>query len=355
MRIMHETDELSRAELPLMRITTLGEFALERLVPGDQGDPPRYVRVARSEWGNRGPAMTLLKVLLCRAQRRALRSELIEAIWPDHEAINAAHALDSATSVLRRHILRTGDSGVMLLTLRSGGETALKLPGQHRLWVDSDAFLSQVSGAMRVEHRGQSPIPLLEDALALARGEFLEDDLCAEWAQGRRHTVNGARHRALFKLVDLHLEDGQVSLAEEWLFAALEENPTDEDVLCRLMTMLARQGRRREALQLYLYAEDVLREEQAEPAAYTRDVARRIRQGLALSEQGARYAAAVGRAPNPLGGGGPPDWGSGIGEERSRMASLCAGRAVPPYQYRSLRHRSQRRLGVSTGWTLGSS
>ncbi len=86
---------VDHAEYPLMRIITLGEFALERLVPTPprvQDEPPRYARVARSEWSHRGPAMALLKVLLCRPNRRVSRDELIEAIWPDHEAINAAHA-----------------------------------------------------------------------------------------------------------------------------------------------------------------------------------------------------------------------------------------------------------------------
>src|SRR5437899_12087283 len=106
-----------------MGVITLGEFALERLVPTPsrtQDEPPRYARVARSEWSNRGPAMALLKVLLCRPNRRASRDELIEAIWPDHGEINAAHALESAASVLRRHILLTGQIGSLLLTLRSG-------------------------------------------------------------------------------------------------------------------------------------------------------------------------------------------------------------------------------------------
>src|SRR5258708_9817617 len=101
--------------------------------------------------------MALLKVLLCQANRRASRDELIEAIWPDHEAINAAHALDSAASVLRRHILRTSEVGSLLLTLRSGGETIFKLPRQHRFWGDADAFLSLVSQAMRGECPGPDP------------------------------------------------------------------------------------------------------------------------------------------------------------------------------------------------------
>src|SRR3989449_450214 len=177
---MHSTVEQDHAEYALMRITTLGEFALERLVRASSpsGDePPHYVRVAQSEWSNRGPAMALLKVLLCRANRRASRDELIEAIWPEHESINAAHALDSAASVLRRHILRMGEVGSLLLTLRSGGETIFKLAGQQRIWVDADAFLSLVSQALRAEDQGQNLLPLLEKAHALATGGVLADDL----------------------------------------------------------------------------------------------------------------------------------------------------------------------------------
>src|SRR2546421_2921797 len=181
---MYSTVEYDHTEHPLLRITTLGEFALERLVrtpSRPQDEPPRYSRVARSEWSNRGPAVALLKVLLCRANRRASRDELLEAIWPHPETINAAHALDSAASVLRRHILRTDEVGSLLLTLRSGGETIFKLAGQHRLWGDADALLSLVSQALRAECQGQDPPPLLEEAHNLARGEVLQDELYAEW------------------------------------------------------------------------------------------------------------------------------------------------------------------------------
>jgi hypothetical protein len=94
---MYSTFERDHTNHPLMRITTLGEFALERLVGTSSqahDEQPRYARVAQSEWSNRGPAMTLLKVLLCRANRRASRDELTAAIWRDHVEINAAHALD---------------------------------------------------------------------------------------------------------------------------------------------------------------------------------------------------------------------------------------------------------------------
>ncbi len=352
---MHNTDEYARTKHPLMRVTTLGEFALQRLVPAlpqDSDEPPCYEGVVRSEWSNRGPAMALLKVLLCRPNRRASRDELIEAIWPDHGEINAAHALESAVSVLRRHILRTGGVGSLLLTLRSGGETILKLAGQQRIWVDADALLSLVSQALRAECRGQNPLPLLEEAHALARGAFLEDDLYVPWAQPRRHTINGARHRVLFKLVDLYLEGERVGLAEELLFAALEEDPTDEDALCRLMVLLVEQERRQEALQLYQYAEDVLQEEQDEPAVYTRELARRIRQGLVLRERGERYHAVRVQALFLVRQDVEArDLGDGFDEKRAQLRTdaACVGQTPSPYRYRPPRRRSWRRAALPVG------
>jgi DNA-binding SARP family transcriptional activator len=353
---MHNAFVQNHAQYPLVRITALGEFALERLVRAPSGardEPARYERVAQSEWSNRGPAMALLKVLLCRANRRACRDELIEAVWPDHEAINAAHALDSAASVLRRHILRAGEAGGLLLTLRSGGETIFKLAGQQRLWVDADALLSLASQALRAECQGQDPLPLLEEAHALARGEFLEDDPYAEWAQGRRRTINGARHRVLFKLVDLYTRDGRAGLAEELLFAALEEDPTDEDALCRLMELLAGQERRQEALSLYQYTEDVLHEERAEPAVYTRELARRIRQGLVLRERWEGYTAARVRTLSLV----EPDamsrrHGGGLRAKRMRLPSHAAAGGDPtftPYRYPPLRRRAQRQGALPIG------
>ena len=295
---MDERDahERGQAGYPRVRIRTLGEFALERLTPAPPlglDGPPRYERVDPREWSSRGPAMALLKVLLCRPNRRAARDELIENIWPDHETLNAAHALDSAASVLRRNILRTHAGGSLLLTLRSGGETIFRLPGQDLLWVDADEFLDLAAKAVRAECQGQDPLPLLEAARALDGGVFLEDDPYAEWALGRRRTIEGARHRVLYQLVDLSLAGGRLGQAEELLFAALEEDPVDEDALCRLMILLAERGRRREALQLYQYAAEVLREERSEPAVYTRELAGRIRQGLTLRERAGGYTALV--------------------------------------------------------------
>jgi DNA-binding SARP family transcriptional activator len=157
----------------------------------------------------------------------------------------------------------------------------------------------------------------------------------------------------LFKLVDLYLEDERVGLAEELLFAALEEDPTDEDALCRLMLLLVEQQRRQEALQLYQYTEDVLQEEQAEPAVYTRELARRIRQGLVLREQGERYTAVRGQTLSLVGRGVVArDRGDGVCAKRARLTANAApggGQTPSPYRYRPLRHRSRRQAVLPVG------
>ncbi|MEO8955818.1 MAG: BTAD domain-containing putative transcriptional regulator [Ktedonobacteraceae bacterium] len=291
---MDDTIEQEHAQYPLVRVITMGEFSLERLVPASSPtlQQHHYTQIARGEWSSRGPAAVLLKVLLCRVNRRATKDELIEAIWPDNGLENAGHALDSAASVLRRHVLRTHAGESLLYTIRGGGgETTFRLAGQQRLWVDADALLTLAARAMRAEGQGQDPFPFLEEAHALASGDFLADDLYCDWAQGRRRTINGARHRVLYKLVDLYLKENRTSQAEELLFTFLEQDPTNEDALCRLMVLLAEQERPQEALQLYQYAAYALQEEKTEPNAYTRELAGRLRRGFVVREQKSSYRA----------------------------------------------------------------
>ncbi len=290
---MNITAKQSHPRYPFVRIFTFGEFTIERLVSISSVPTckPCYVRIAWDEWSNRRASMDLLKILLCMPNRRASKDELIESIWPNHAMINALHTLDSAASILRRHILQVHSGESLLQTVRGNGETALKLATQSYLWVDADAFLTLAARADRAEKGGQDPLPLLERAHTFVQGQFLEEDLHAPWSQGRRNTVNGARRRVFYKLVELYLRGQRVCEAEALLFSFLEENPTDEDALCQLMIILAERERRQEALNMYAYVADELRGQRKEPAPYTQELVQRIRRGLAVREASMGYAA----------------------------------------------------------------
>jgi tetratricopeptide (TPR) repeat protein len=207
--------------LRAMRISTFGEFALERLVPAQPSTAhaPRYERVAQEEWRSRGPAKT-----------------------------------------------------------RAGGVTIFSLPGQERLWVDADAFLGSVEQATHAERMGADPLPILEAAHALVTGEFLEDELYSGWAEPRRQMINAAHHRCLYRLADLYLERNRPEQAETVLHLFLIDEPTDEDVLCRLLLLLEEQGRSQEAWQLYEHTARVLDQEfHTAPMPRTSMLAERLR------------------------------------------------------------------------------
>ncbi len=288
---MDQADEKENIAQPLLRVTTFGEFTLERLAPSPHYiQSPRYIHLPREDVNSRGTALTMLKILLCRSDRRASKEELIAAIWDaNQEAINTAHTLHTAASLLRRHILRTYSGESLLITLRGGGETSFKLPPQHYLWVDADAFLALAGQATRTENEGGNPLPYLEAAYSLAQGEFLDEDQHARWSQGKRLVVNGARRRVLYKLVELYSGMQRVNRAEELLFTFLADNPTDEDALCQLMLLLAEKERRHEALNIYQYVANILQDEKREPATYTQSLVHQIQQGLSLQENRATY------------------------------------------------------------------
>src|SRR5450631_1964894 len=127
---------------PLFRVITFGSFSLNRLYSHAKQleDVPFYEPVAEKVWRSRTAACSLLKLLLCRARRRAPRDLLIEALWPDVPASNASHNLDTAMSLLR-NLLRPEGEESLVKTIHSGTTTIYQLPPQSILWADVDEFL----------------------------------------------------------------------------------------------------------------------------------------------------------------------------------------------------------------------
>ncbi|GCF06705.1 AfsR/SARP family transcriptional regulator [Dictyobacter arantiisoli] len=293
---MQALDHYVQQEKPLypyLRVTTLGEFTLTHALPTSIGRPS-YHALNSAGANSRKAAITMLKVLLCSPRRRIAKSALIEALWPRHQGINAEHALDTTASVLRRHILYLPEETAeredsLLQTRRINGETVFLLPDQAWLWVDADALLKLAHTALHKEKQGENPLRYLEAAHLLDKGMFLEDDIQAPWSQRRRYIIDGAQRRVLYHLVDLHMQARRIRQAEELLYLFLQTYPQDEDALCRLILLLAEQGRRQEALHIAHYSINIIREDKNEPAIYTQELARRIQHGLLIREQQAAY------------------------------------------------------------------
>ncbi|GCE18793.1 AfsR/SARP family transcriptional regulator [Dictyobacter kobayashii] len=280
-------EQAEKPRYPFLRVTTMGEFALACIVASGM-ERPRYRALSSAELGNRKAALTILKFLLCSPRRRASKAEIIKVLWPG-DTHNANHAFDTASSALRRHILYPPGTEGLLSTRRLNGETHFILAAQAWLWVDADALINLARTALRQEQQGNDPLPYLEAAYALDKGEFLEEDPDCLWAQGRRQTIEGTKRRVLYQLVDAYLKHQRTGKAEELLYTFLQNYPEDEDALCRLIRLLADQGRRQEALNVYRYSAEMMREQQKEPGAYTQEIARQLQQGLHLREKSVAY------------------------------------------------------------------
>ena len=277
---------------PVLRVYLFGECVLERLVAGSQeaGQTPRYQRVSNDEWKGRGPALALLKLLLCRHHRRAMKDELVAALWPEPDEDeeekrlkNADRALDAAVSVLRK-VLGTADGGSLLATTSCGDGTIYKLPSQAYVWVDADAFEQFTHKALRATHPHEAT-PLWEAAYHLTRrGEFLEEDRYRDWASSRRNALAGRIGNCVYALADLYLQQQRLDQAQDLLWEYIEDHPTDEDALYRLLLLLERQDRLFVAWQLYQRAKEILARESLSLAPRVKVLAKRIATKRAAQE-----------------------------------------------------------------------
>ncbi len=236
----------------------------------------------------------LLKALLCCPGRRGRREALLEMLWPESEIEQATANLNTATTKLRT-LLRPA-KGQESLLLTEDDATIYQLPDQSVLWVDSEAVHQALKQAERLGRASAEALPLLEEAISLAsRGAFLEGEE-GKWAAEKRATHERERYRGRIWLAESHVQQGMLGQAETVLTTMLDDDPFDEDVLCRLLKVLCGQGMTHQALLLYQRVHDFFAQEQMELSEATKTLAIQLREyrhfslpGGVLAENGGIY------------------------------------------------------------------
>lgn len=137
-------------------------------------------RLGPGDFGGRKPKQ-LLELLLLARGRLVSKEVLGDALWPSKEPKNVAATLDTYVCVLRQH----------LFTDRLNARQVLvTMPNAYRLVADDlgldvDRFDSLTQRSERASCRRER-LRLLEEALALANGDVLEDEPYASWAEPDR-------------------------------------------------------------------------------------------------------------------------------------------------------------------------
>ena len=207
----------------------------------------------------------VLEILLAARGHRVATDRLADLLWPRQRPQNAAGSLQTFISALRRHLTPDRQRARELVVTEA--EAYRFATGLIDFDLDRfDGLVERSAGEpTRAARRS------LEQALALARGELLEDEPYALWAQDLRGTYQG-------RVLGAHLDAADAALAELDYAAALAHtsaaaalDPFSERAHRTMMLALYALGRQHEALQAYRRFRDRIdRELGLEPTAETR-------------------------------------------------------------------------------------
>jgi DNA-binding SARP family transcriptional activator/Tfp pilus assembly protein PilF len=273
-----EIASIHMQETQVLRVYLLGQFAVERKIDGV------WRKAENRTWRRR--ARVLLGCLLSSPKRRMGREQIMEALWPDLDTITAANRLNGAVHELRRllepELTRPAASRMLRLE-----QDMLALADSSLIWVDAEAFESLISEAFTLLSHETVTAPcrkqaeqLLEEAQALYNGDYLLEELYAEWSGPRREAIRRSYSSLLFRLSELRAQRGAYASAVEPLDRLLASDPVNETAVRQLMLLLTRLDRRTEALHTYRRLVAALqRDYDTEPLPETRVLYEALKKG----------------------------------------------------------------------------
>jgi predicted ATPase/DNA-binding SARP family transcriptional activator len=244
-----------------MRIQLLGAF---RITVGSHV-------IGDAEWRRR-KASALVKILALEPRHRLHREQIIELLWTDLAAGQAANNFHQTLYVARRILDPSRTHTTRWLHL---DEDFLTLSPNDPLWVDVEGFETAAAAA----RRSHDP-PVFREALDLYAGELLPEDRYEEWAVSRRESLHQEHISLLVALAEIYQAKRDDENAIETLRRVLAHEPVHEGAHRRLMELYALTGRREQALTQYqLLCETLRKELDAEPNPDSRQLYQQILTG----------------------------------------------------------------------------
>jgi len=207
----------------------------------------------------------VLEILLAARGHRVATDRLAELVWPEQRPQNTVGSLQTFVSALRRHLTQDRERARELVVTEAEA---------YRFATDLVDFdLDRFDGL--VERSAGEPTRMarhsLEQALALVRGELLEDEPYAVWAQDLRGTYQGRVLGARLDAADAALAELDYADAMTHAGAAAALDRFSERAQRTSMLALYALGRQHEALQVYRRFRALIDGELGlEPAAQTR-------------------------------------------------------------------------------------
>ncbi|MEO8970227.1 MAG: bacterial transcriptional activator domain-containing protein [Ktedonobacteraceae bacterium] len=225
----------------LVRVWLYGLFLVEY-----RNEDGNWIPIEKTVWDKHPYARLLLQRLLCSGGRRVERSTLIDDLWPHSEGSESVERYPSDAAYQLRKM-----PGFRSIVKTFGSTSGYALAHQSQVWVDVDESEALLRAVERVGRTSAEAVTLLKQAeMLFQRGGFLEGQ-AGHWCLAKRATTERMHYRCSRWLAEAYEQQGQVGQAEMHYSQLLEDDPTDEDVLCHLVRLLHQQGMTRQALRCY--------------------------------------------------------------------------------------------------------
>lgn len=230
-------------------VQVLGKFVVRY---GDQ-----VVSLGSSKKGR-----AIFRYLIMLPERRAAKDVLLELFWPDDPPHKAGHKLHIAVSTVRQALNEA-------LHMPEDGESVLFVDDHYALspdldiQLDADVFAAHVRVGERLAREGKAAEAMTEyeAARALYGGDFLAEDLYADWTIARRARLEEMYLTLLGRLARHYLDQGRHAESISCCRQILGRDSFREDAYRHLMRCYSRMGRRNQALREYRECQEVLRRE----------------------------------------------------------------------------------------------
>lgn len=241
--VVNGYDVYPMASPATVAVHCLGEFQLSIA-----GAPVDIWRSAR--------ARSLFQFLVSHRAHPVPREVVLEALWPDPEAMPASTSLKVVVHRLRKALNSMG--GRMGIDIQVGEDGYQVLA--ENMWVDVEQFEHEWARGRQLEASGQATAAVVAYASAaqLYRGDFLLD-LDEEWAVLRRERLKDQYLHVLARLSDVALAAGDYDGCIERCQQILEHDHCREDAYRALMISHARLGQRGRVRRWYEVCQQRLR------------------------------------------------------------------------------------------------
>ncbi len=259
----------------ILQIHLLGAFVIQL----------RGKSLAQKDWKSQ-QTQTIAKILLANHDKVITSDHLIETLWPDDPPNATRSRLHVRISQLRNGLK---DKKALLRTVHGGYIFEL----DDTCWLDIEVFQSLVNQGARLQAEGQpqKAISAYEQAEHIYRGDFLAEDLYADWTFALREFYRERYLSLLIELAESYAQQGRYRVAITRLRQALAQDSLRETIYIRLMLYHYFAGERAQALQTYDRCKTVLAESLGvTPTDITNHIAKQIKMGtLWKQEKTPRY------------------------------------------------------------------